>query len=65
LFQNNDFFADLNTLLSDENTMVVSNTIAAINEIQMKYKNSIIKLDYSRISKLIVIMADTNEWGQI
>lgn len=65
MFQNNDFFADLNTLLSDENTMVVSNTIAAINEIQMKYKNSIIKLDYSRISKLIVIMADTNEWGQI
>jgi len=36
LFAANDFFESLNTLLLDENNMVVSNTIAAINEIQQK-----------------------------
>lgn len=36
LFINNEFFKDLNHLLLDENTMVVSNVIAAINEIQVK-----------------------------
>lgn len=36
LFANNEFFKDLNNLLLDENTMVVSNAIAAINEIQVK-----------------------------
>jgi len=45
LFANNEFFKDLNNLLLDENTMVVSNAIAAINEIQVKYKDPIIVVD--------------------
>jgi len=45
--------------------MVVSNAIAAINEIQMKYKEPIIVIDYSRVSKLILLLNDTNEWGQV
>jgi len=36
MFTNNDFFTDLNNLLMDENNMVVSNAIAAANEIQQK-----------------------------
>lgn len=36
MFLNNNCFEDLSNLLLDENNMVVSNAVAAINEIQQK-----------------------------
>lgn len=59
------FLDALRDLLSDSNPMVVSNTIAAITEINETIKTEAFKLTAAYVSKLLTAINECSEWGQV
>ena len=63
--ENAHLFKDLLNLLNDENPMVVSNTTAAIFEINERRTQSIFHLDSNTITPLLSTLSSSSEWCQI
>lgn len=63
--ENASLFTDLLSLLHDENPMVVSNTAAAIFEINEKRTSPIFQLNSDTIAPLLNAIISCNEWCQI
>eukprot|EP01098_Paradermamoeba_levis_P014446 TRINITY_DN689_c0_g1_i1.p1 TRINITY_DN689_c0_g1~~TRINITY_DN689_c0_g1_i1.p1 ORF type:complete len:788 (-),score=277.19 TRINITY_DN689_c0_g1_i1:72-2333(-) len=59
------FLDALRDLLSDSNPMVVSNTIAAITEINETIKVEPFKVHSGYASKLLTAINECSEWGQV
>eukprot|EP01097_Dermamoeba_algensis_P002785 TRINITY_DN2103_c0_g1_i1.p1 TRINITY_DN2103_c0_g1~~TRINITY_DN2103_c0_g1_i1.p1 ORF type:complete len:605 (-),score=136.57 TRINITY_DN2103_c0_g1_i1:1018-2832(-) len=59
------FLESLHDLLSDSNPMVVSNTVAALSEINETSKVEAFKLTSGTVSKLLTALNECSEWGQV
>lgn len=66
LVDENGFLDILKGMLADGNPMVVSNVIAALAEIhQMAPEMGVLRLDSRMAGRLVKVMADCSEWGQV
>ena len=62
--ENANLFDDLKSLLQDDNPMVISNTIAALLEINEKRKPPIFVLESSTVNLILNALNDSSEWCQ-
>lgn len=64
LVENKGFLDDLKGLLADSNPLVVSNAVAALNEIDEISPEPVFTMNRTILSKLINGIEDCPEWGQ-
>lgn len=60
-----ELIEDLNELLYDSNQMIVSNVLAALDDITQHSKNLTLTIDERNVYTLIKFLNKTNEWNQI
>ena len=65
LVEDNGFLDILINLLSDGNSMVVANAVAALTEIQEMKKQSISFITLPICNKLLTTLNECTEWGQV
>jgi hypothetical protein len=65
IVESSQLFKELIELLNDENPMVVSNTAAAIFEINERRTESIFKLDSTTITPFVSAVASCTDWCQV
>merc|ERR1719486_893692 len=59
-------FVDLlREMVSDSNTMVLANAVAALTEIGERSGRDLLKLDRDRTERLLGALNECNEWGQV
>jgi vesicle coat complex subunit len=59
------FIGSLETLLGDANPTVVSNAVAALQEIGSRTNTKLLKLTPSTVLKLLAVLNEASEWGQV
>ena len=59
------FVESLESLLSDGNPMVVSNSVAALQEISSRTSNKALSLTSASVLKLLAVLNEASEWGQV
>ena len=64
LVERSDIIDRLNNMLKDENPTVVSNALAALEDIWERSENIKLTIDYASASKIVSILPDCSEWGQ-
>lgn len=64
LVERSDIIDRLNRMLKDENPTVVSNALAALEDIWERSENIKLTIDYASASKIVSILPDCSEWGQ-
>lgn len=65
LVQDQGFIESLEGLLSDGNPMVVSNSVAALQEISSRTRNKPMHLTCETVLKLLAVLNDASEWGTV
>lgn len=64
LVENRGFLDDLRGLLSDSNSLVVANAIAALVEIDEVSATPVLTINRSILGKLVVALEESSEWAQ-
>ena len=59
------FIESLEFLLDDANPTVVTNAVAALQEIGSRTNSKVLKLTPASVSKLLTVLNEASEWGQI
>jgi AP-1 complex subunit beta-1 len=59
------FITDLEKLLTDQNPMVIANTVASLSEILESSKGKIVEFNQRTVNTLLTALNDCTEWGQI
>ena len=59
------FIESLEALLGDSNPMVVSNAVAALQEIDTRTSTKALNLTSANVLKLLAVLNETSEWGQV
>lgn len=65
MVEDDNFIGMLENLLSDGNSMVVSNAVAALIEISEMRQRPALKLTPNLVNKILTAMNECTEWGQI
>ena len=65
LVEEQGFIESLHDMISDENSAVVANAIAALCEIQDNSPREVLKISTSMLQKLMVALTECTEWGQV
>eukprot|EP00357_Protocruzia_adherens_P001477 CAMPEP_0115019144 /NCGR_PEP_ID=MMETSP0216-20121206/29252_1 /TAXON_ID=223996 /ORGANISM="Protocruzia adherens, Strain Boccale" /LENGTH=911 /DNA_ID=CAMNT_0002390525 /DNA_START=118 /DNA_END=2853 /DNA_ORIENTATION=- len=65
LVEDHEFLQLLQRLLSDGNSMVVSNAIAGLTEISESRGENVLPLDSSTMGKILTALNECTEWGQV
>lgn len=65
LVEEQGFIDSLHDMISDENSAVVANAVAALCEIQDNSPREVLKISTSMLQKLMVALNETSEWGQV
>ena len=65
MVEDDNFIEMLETLLSDGNSMVVSNAVAALIEVSNMRKRPALKLNSNLVNKILTALNECTEWGQI
>jgi AP-1 complex subunit beta-1 len=65
MVEDDNFIGILESLLSDGNSMVVSNAVAALIEISDMRQRPALKLNSSLINKILTALNECTEWGQV
>ncbi|PPS03181.1 hypothetical protein GOBAR_AA17468 [Gossypium barbadense] len=65
LVEDRGFLESLKDLISDNNPMVVANTVAALAEIQEHSSRPIFEITSHTLSKLLTALNECTEWGQV
>ena len=65
MVEDDNFIEMLENLLGDGNSMVVSNSVAALIEISNMRKRPALKLNSNLVNKILAALNECSEWGQI
>ena len=65
LVEEQGFIDSLHDMISDENSAVVANAVAALCEIQDNSPREVLKITTSMLQKLTVALTECSEWGQV
>lgn len=65
LVEEQGFIDSLHDMISDENSAVVANAVAALCEIQDNSPREVMKITTSMLQKLTVALTECSEWGQV
>lgn len=65
MVEDDNFIEMLESLLSDGNSMVVSNAVAALIEVSNMRKRPALKLNTNLVNKMLTALNECTEWGQI
>lgn len=65
MVEDDNFIGMLESLLSDGNSMVVSNAVAALIEISDMRQRPALKLNSNLVNKILSALNECTEWGQI
>ncbi|KAJ3427637.1 beta-adaptin-like protein b [Anaeramoeba flamelloides] len=65
LIESQGFIEDLLELITDSNSMVVSNALAALQEINSVASKPVFVIDKKNLSKILNAMGEANEWSQV
>ena len=65
LVEDQGFLDALEALLGDSNPMVVSNSVAALQEINGRSSTRVLTLTLDKLLKLLAVLNETSEWGQV